>query len=67
MMKIKTEISDEEFCKRAYMSGIRVAFLSEYMQEFSEDTQHTMVVNYSGLEEENLPKAIQVLADVLMA
>lgn len=65
LMKIKTDITDEEFCKRAHQKGIRVAFLSEYMQRFSEDTQHTMVVNYSGLEEEKLAQAIKILACIL--
>ena len=65
LMKIKTRISDREFARRAESLGLRVAFLSEYMQEFSEEAQHTMVVNYSGMEEENLPQAMQILADVL--
>ena len=65
LMKIKTDMCDDEFCQRAYQKGIRVAFLSEYMQGFGEDEQHTLVINYSGLEEENLQKAIKTLARVL--
>ena len=65
LMKVKTDISDEEFRVRALEQGVRVAFLSEYMQEYSEDAQHTLVVNYSGLEEENLSQAIKILADIL--
>lgn len=65
LMKIKTDMSDDELCRRAYQRGIRVAFLSEYMQEQGEDALHTMVVNYSGLEEEKLTEAINILADVL--
>lgn len=65
LMKIKKEISDEEFCCRAYRCGIRVAFLSEYMLECDEASQHTMIVNYSGLEEEKLSQAIEILARVL--
>lgn len=65
LMKIQTDIRDEEFCRRAAERGIRVAFLSEYMQSFDRASQHTMVVNYSGLEEEKLPKSIKILADIL--
>ena len=65
LMKIQTDLSDEEICRRASQRGIRVAFLSEYMQEYSKDAQHTMVVNYSGLEEERLLEAIDILADVI--
>ena len=65
LMKIKTGISDEEFCSKALEKGVRVAFLSEYMQGFNESAQHTMVVNYSGLEEEKLKKAIEVLTEVI--
>ena len=65
LMKINTDISDEEFRQRAYQKGVKVAFLSEYMQSFSKDAQHTMVVNYSGLEEENLAEAIKILGSIL--
>ena len=65
LMKIKKEISDDEFRCRAYRQGIRVAFLSEYTLDPGEDAQHTMIVNYSGLEEEKLSEAIKSLACVL--
>lgn len=65
LMKINTTLSDEEFRDCAEREGLRVAFLSEYMQTYSEEAQHTMVVNYSGLEEEKLDEAIKRLAKIL--
>ena len=66
LMKIETDISDEEICRRAHRQGLRVAFLSEYMQGFSEgDNRHTMIINYSGVEEEKISEAINIFASVL--
>ena len=65
LMKIKTNIGDNEMRRLAQREGIKVAFLTEYMQDITQDDEHIMVINYSGLEEETLFLMVERLEKIL--
>ncbi len=65
LMRINTDISDRELKRCAESEGLRVAFLTEYMQNPSEEYEHIMVINYSGAEDEKLSEAMRRLEKIL--
>ena len=64
LLKIDTRYSDAELTERMARAGIRVKALSEYYHDSRED-RHCLVVNYSGLKEESLEKALAELKDIM--
>lgn len=66
LLKIDTEYSDEELVKRAKENGLRIACLSQYYSDNPNDTLHTIVVNYSGLDTKKIPEAINRLYKSLL-
>lgn len=65
LMRIKTDLSDDEFRKKAAREGLRVAFLTEYMQDPPKEYEHIMVINYSGAEDKKLSEAMRRLEKIL--
>ncbi len=63
IMKIKTRLSDEDFCKRANEKGIRIGALSDYYTEAT-PSEHQFIINYSALSLKNLEKALNALYDI---
>ena len=64
LMEIKSERTDTALREILLKNGIRVAFLEDYCiehREKSADT-HTLVLNYSGVEPQQLEQAIDTLA-----
>lgn len=62
LMKIKTDKSDEEFVKEAARAGIRLASLAGYyFKEKPEETEHTMIMNYSAIRPEDIEEAVAIL------
>lgn len=64
LLKVATPLSDRELTARLEENGIRVKALSDYYHDRSEDL-HCLVVNYSGLKEEALAKALEGLRDIM--
>lgn len=62
LMEVRTELPDEQLVRQAAGAGIRVACLSQYYYR-SPGNLHKVVVNYSGLEKEQM----QQMADRLCA
>jgi len=58
LLKIDTTLSDRELTRRLAETGIRVHSLSDYYHGRQVDT-HCLVVNYSGLTEDALAKALK--------
>ena len=65
LLKADTELSDEALTKRLEEAGIRVKMLSTYYHADTGEHRHCLVVNYSGLKEEALEKALEILPGVL--
>ena len=62
LLRVDTELSDEALTDHCARAGIRIRTLSSYYQlEVPEEERHCLVVNYSGLREEELE---QILAGI---
>ena len=66
LVRVKTELPDEALIALCARAGIRVQALADYYQgPVPEAARHCLVLNYSGLQEENLGKALETLANSL--
>ena len=64
LLKVKTPLTDRELTEALEKAGIRIRALSEYYHENQKD-RHCLVVNYSGIKEENLQKALDSLNNIM--
>ena len=64
ILKVKTTLSDEEFCNRALEKGVRIGALSDYYI-VAEPSQHEFIINYSSVPETQMKKAIQQLEKIV--
>lgn len=66
LLKVDTALPDEALTALCAQAGIRVRSLGEYyVQPVPEWAEHCLVINYTGLSEENLGPALSDLAKVL--
>ncbi|MGN0341433.1 MAG: PLP-dependent aminotransferase family protein [Roseburia sp.] len=61
LMKIETDLDDEDFCRKAEQHGIRLSPLSQYYVNAPDNARHIFVMNYSSLSEDRIEEAIQCL------
>ncbi len=61
LMRIDTELSDTELKWLARENGINLDCLSEYCESEKELHSHTVIVNYSDLDEARFEKALDIL------
>lgn len=66
LMKLYTSLSDTELKWFAREHGIKLDCLSEYCVQDKEAFSHTVIVNYSDLEEQNFRKALQILSEAVI-
>ena len=64
LLQVKTDLTDRQLTDSLAEAGIRIRALSEYYHENRED-RHCLVVNYSGIKEEDLQKALDVLENIM--
>ncbi len=60
LLRVNTRLTDRELTEALEKSGIRIRSLSDYYHDTRKD-RHCLVVNYSGIKEENLEKALKAL------
>ena len=65
-MKLHTSLSDTELKWFARENGICLDCLSEYCVRDKEAFSHTIIVNYSDLDEDSFRKALQILSEVVV-
>ena len=65
LVQVQTELTDRELTRVLDRAGIRIQALSEYYHDTWQDL-HSLVVNYSGIKEENLDKAMDSLMESLI-
>lgn len=65
LIKLDTNLSDETLTKLALKKGLKISFLSEYYKHQENKVEHIIVINYSGLEEKDIPKIIEILETIL--
>ena len=63
IMKINTHLSDHDFCMYAKQKGIRLTALSLYYS-LPTKVEHYFVINYSSVQEDRIPEAIQILYEL---
>lgn len=62
LMKLDTDIPDEVFLQKASQGGIRLSSLSQYyFTEPPERTEHTIIMNYSGICAGDIKEAVACL------
>lgn len=62
LLRVDTPLSDGELTARLAQAGIRAQALSEFYQEGTTQRGY-LVVNYSGIQEEDLRKALKAIED----
>ena len=63
LLKVATDLSDEDLVARCAAAGIRIQALSSfYRGEVPPEDRHCLVVNYAALQEEELEKALAELS-----
>ncbi|MEE1085687.1 MAG: PLP-dependent aminotransferase family protein [Schaedlerella sp.] len=61
LLNVDTAYSDEELIERARMNRINISCLSQYFSDSTNATGHTLIINYSGIEKENIERAVELL------
>lgn len=61
LLTVDTHYSDQELVERARKNNIHIACLSEYFSNEEHSTEHVLLINYSGIEKENIEKAVELL------
>ena len=66
LLRVQTDRSDDDLTELCARAGIRVQTLSEfYRGAVPHGAEHCFIINYSGLQEENLPAALERLTAML--
>lgn len=65
LLELDTQIPDEELKKKALNRGIRLSFLSDYQRFAGPQSQHFLVICYSGIDTTLLPEILDELALLL--
>ncbi|MBR0415083.1 MAG: PLP-dependent aminotransferase family protein [Clostridia bacterium] len=67
LLKLDTKQDDAALKKKAAKAGIHISFLSEYyLPGSTQIPQHTLVVNYAALPQEDIPAAVKALSKVIL-
>lgn len=62
LLHVDTNLSDEQLVDKSSKNGIHISCLSQYTyQQPLNNVPHTLLINYSGLNEEIIPEAIERL------
>ena len=64
LLQVQTPRTDRELTESLAEAGIKIRALSEYYHENRKD-RHCLVVNYSGIKEENLASALEALKNIM--
>ena len=64
LMTLDTPLSDGALRRLAAQRGVRLAMLSEYYSDPAAAPPHVLVMNYSGIDIEKLPRALARLAEI---
>lgn len=65
LLKVDTKMSDEELVKRLAEAGIRILCLSNCAYNKNIVDEHTLIINYSGINRQAIAQAVKLLGDVI--
>ena len=63
ILSVDTAVSDKELIARAARKGINISCLSQYYQKPAKSSDHSIIINYSAIDSENIEEAIKNLFD----
>lgn len=74
LMTVDTTLSETEMLERADSLGIRIGFLTDFYYNTGtskksatgDNIEHTLVINYSGIEPEKIPHGIELLSECII-
>lgn len=61
ILSFDTELSDDEIIMKARQNGINLSCLSQYFYNKENSKEHAVIINYSGIETEDIEKYIPLL------
>lgn len=64
LLDIATDLTDEELVEKAKNKGVNISCLSQYYYDVSNVKEHTLIINYSGVNEESIDKGVEMLFDI---
>lgn len=64
LLRLDCSIEDETLRREAERRGIRLAMLSDYYSDKAAAPPHVLVVNYTGIDLEKWPSALERLAEI---
>ncbi|MCR5665988.1 MAG: PLP-dependent aminotransferase family protein [Eubacterium sp.] len=64
LLKVKTELSDEEIRQRSMKEDMFLALLSDYCTIPQEKWENTIVINYASIEKEKIQLAVSLLEKI---
>lgn len=65
LMKIDTDLTDEQLILKAKDKGLRLSCLSQYCHDKKEEDNHTLIINYSSIDKNNLKQAVSLLFEII--
>lgn len=65
LLKLDTQMSDSEIVESAKAAGVRISCLSEYASKSGIVSEHTLILNYSGIDRRSVTKVVKLLGDVI--
>ena len=65
LMSVETDLSDEELTERAIERGVNLNCLSRYYHNKATAPQHTLIINYSGLDKDKVDEAVEKLFECI--
>lgn len=61
LLQVDTDYSDAELIRRANDNGIHISCLSEYYSEQEKAIKNTLIINYSGIDKDDMEQAVSLL------
>lgn len=66
LLRVNTDRSDEECCRRALTAGIGLSAVSQYYETASEAPSHLFVMSYTSASLERLEDSVKALCEVFL-
>ena len=65
LMSIDTDLSDDELTEKARDRGVNLSCLSRYYHNRNTAPEHTLIINYSGLDKDRVDEAVVKLFECI--
>lgn len=66
LLTAETDLSDSELIRKAREKGINVSCLSQYCFENRNRKEHTLIINYSGIDRKRMKEAVERLFEAVL-